>query len=642
MGSGRALAVIAGAVVLAAPVAALAASAPAFEFAATSAVELVPGKSAKLALCNGSSGDVQATVLAEGFAFSRAAGFVRAVLSLPAKPVAIAAGGCATFTVTVPAGALQPGTYPGSLVATSAAGIARRALVVSMTPDGDPAPALADVTLEARHYPFSHHASLIGAASLPLGPYEGNVKAVAVKPGRIAVLENGGHRAFLVAPPNADTLKVENGWAQLPVTIEGASKTGTYTGDVAFGDKKMTVHVATGDPIWLCIAAILLGIAVAGAALLCGQLLWPWITLERWGLNLRFDYQDAVDAYNAALEGANGGARPDLPTLEVAVKKLDDYSRSVGKAFIRYRKRTVLVDPNSDEYKPIQEKLDSTDRDLELIRDPEQLLGKLIALRKALEPFLTSEQLEQAPPAFIAGALTLFDEVKYIAVGDATELAASADAYTELASKWPELEQRLALYERWVTQLKVAEPQGEWDPQLPRALHAAESKVKQARYELYSAGDRTAFDRLRGEQHLDEAYALLSSLGWLYHPGDPAPSVGRELFSADSRLQTLDWTGSLLRAGPRWAVRTAREAAASPEIRAATAGAAKTTVGALSVGLILVLAIGGALATGLTTVYSDTFGSLSDYLTAVGLGGTAGVAAKAIVDGIGGLRRFAP
>jgi hypothetical protein len=63
------------------------------------------------------------------------------------------------------------------------------------------------------------------------------------------------------------------------------------------------------------------------------------------------------------------------------------------------------------------------------------------------------------------------------------------------------------------------------------------------------------------------------------------------------------------------------------------------TVGLAGYALVTVLAVGGAIATGLIAVYSDTFGSLGNYLTAFGIGGAAGVTSKALIDAIANMRR---
>ena len=42
------------------------------------------------------------------------------------------------------------------------------------------------------------------------------------------------------------------------------------------------------------------------------------------------------------------------------------------------------------------------------------------------------------------------------------------------------------------------------------------------------------------------------------------------------------------------------------------------------------------------TLYSDTFGSFGNYLTAFGLGGAAGIASKTILDGFSSVRKLEP
>jgi hypothetical protein len=141
---------------------------------------------------------------------------------------------------------------------------------------------------------------------------------------------------------------------------------------------------------------------------------------------------------------------------------------------------------------------------------------------------------------------------------------------------------------------------------------------------------------------LDEAEVALTELAPLLMPergrgvGEGLPELGVTML-LPSRTSFRTYANEL--AFPRLAIAVYKRLAESPRVEDAAVKLAYGTLGLAGYFLIVLLALAGALATTLPTVFSPTFGSVSDYLTALGIGSAAGVASKAVLDGVANMRR---
>ena len=586
-----------------------------FDFGGTGALTVAPGTPTTTELCNGTGSAVTARLSTEGFS-----GATAPVLTEPAAT--IPAGSCSAIKVSVPAGVLPAGAHDVTLVAVSSAGVARRAVTISAG-SGALAGAVTEITLAARHYPFAQHAGLIGGQSIPLGPYAKGTEVVPPT-GTVAILQNGSHRAYLVVnvPTGTKTLTLDHGFANLPVALSGATTTGTYKGVVTLGTSTVNLSVAVGDPLWLCALAIVAGIFVAVAAALLSQRWFPGWRLRRFGRALTAELNKAVAAYTSAR-----GPRSHLPELWISKKRVKAYAARVDAAYARYKKQTVLIDPDSAEYKAVRKLVDDADDDAAFLGAKNGLVDALRKLKRALDRF---KPPANERPRFVDAAKKLLEE-KAVGPGDATTLAASAAAYTALLEQWPKLRQALADYQAWLDELTKRLPKGDALLRPPTAI------LDQIAYELVAADSVEAFQHAAVQADLDRAYQELSELGWIYHP--PARGAAQYYAFAHAVGQPVDQPA--VQAAPPLLDHVHPEVS-SAKLHSALEEVTGRLARPASYGVVSLLAVATALSVGLPTLYSDTFGSFGNYLTAFGLGGAAGIASKTILDGFSSVRKLEP
>jgi hypothetical protein len=598
------------ALVLLLPAAARADNPPAFAFSATTPLALSAGDSASVRVCNGTARPLTVTFVVEGLKGFRAE---------PDELPALASGTCKGIHVIAPAsiGADSEGT----IVATSDAGVIRRSVASSNANASKPA--TTSLTLRAEHYVGSKHAHLVGSAALPLGPYSASVAPTVVGPsGVLGVLQQGGHRAYLKVPDGAKRTD-DHGFVNVPLDIDGASSTGKYTGQLSIGNKQVSVTVNVGDPWWLCALAILLGLGFAAFTTVFTQRWWGRWQAMRTADAIPESLVAAIDAYNA---GAGG-----RPHLQPDPDGASDYVAKVKEAYGHAMRRRLLPDPASDGYKAYLKLVDDVQDDAAFIREPnglavalEKLDSKLDSLRRSI--------LGAKPHRLMAAASSVLSNP--LAPGEGVGRAALAEKYSALLGAWPRL---------W----RVADEYWTWFEELRRRcvsplLLSAGATLVEVRADLLHARTADAIDvgdldaKLRLVHHRlwevavgPAAEGAIQTLGW----PRPAPSV----------LSVQGLPAVSLRASPTFVPGLPPIAWPSIEHAAAriahvareTGDRAATPV---AYTLVIVLAVAGALSTGLLAVYSSTFGSVTDYVTAVGLGGTAVVAAKAVLDAVGGLK----
>jgi hypothetical protein len=601
-----------------------------FDFGGTGTLKVVPGTPTSTELCNGTGATVTAQLSTEGFASLFAQGATAPALTDPTAT--IPAGSCSEIKVSVPAGVLPARSYDGTLVAASSAGVARRAVTIAAAA-GALAGAVTDITLAARHYPFWQHASLIGGQSIPLGPYAAGTVVVPPR-GILAILQSGSHRAYLVVnvPKGTKTLKVRRGFASLPVALSGAVKTGTYKGVVTLGGSNVNVSVAVGDPILFCAVAIAAGILFAVLAALLAQRWFPGWRLRSFRKRLAGKLSTAVSAYTNAR-----GPRSQLPELWIAKKRVKAYAAAIDKAYARYKKQTVLLDPNSDEYKAVCKLVDAANDDAVLLGAKDGLVDSLRKLKRALDRF---KPPANERPRFVDAAKKLLDE-RALGPGDATTLAASAAAYTALLEQWPALRQSLTEYRGWLDEVTKRIPKGD-----EALLRPAAAILDQIAFELVASDSVEAFDHAGVQAELDRAYQELSQLGWVYHP--PALSAKDKAAPAANAIAYVfhmpspALSSSAAAAPPPAHLFDHAHRAVASKAHSALDDVTGHVARPASYLVVSLLAIATALSAGLPTLYSDTFGSFGNYLTAFGLGGAAGIASKTILDGFASVRKLEP
>jgi hypothetical protein len=613
------------------------------------AITVTPGQRVAIGFCNTGETDRAARVVFTDFALLRNAKPVATADYITAKPApaTVSPGTCGTLEVGVGKG-LDPGAYRGEIVLAGQGQLVRRPVIISVpiaATSQPPTPALTPVSLSARRAalqwtpPFVRRRTsyLLGDATIPFGPYTPRATLDGVRAGKVlAIVQNGASRARLVAtgPGVVDSA----GFLSVPVRLDGGGHAGTYKGVIALGTgagaTKLDVTVQVGDSIGLAIAAIVIAALLTAFVILVTQRFWPSARMRwfRWRLPQR--YTRARKKLVEQLKGA-GIEAPQIDEASVR-----EYALQIKHAYKRSLSQAKDADAEGAGFAAVRDLLRAAIDDVTAIRSPAGLAQALKDLRQARQ----ANRREDAP-AFDESAMRLLVGGP-LKVGDAVKRSADARTFATMFVSFDAFVERLKRYEGWVgaIQERVAmglaavEQEGVLDWRILRrdfsALWAAAAKNTELGHVLRDSKDVEAFANGVFEKQLDsveQGLAQFGDLAWA-----PEPPVENARFGGMVFLEAkFDRLGEFA-AG---ALSKARQVISSGPVAGAGAAFGFASIGLAAVLLTILLALGTAIATGLSTTYGDAFGSLKDYLTIIGLGGASTTAAKALVDGISNLKK---
>jgi hypothetical protein len=606
-------------------------------FATTTPITLEPGATTTALVCRGAGGRPKASVTVDGLPDGALVidGSTAPSVNVPIKPST-----CTRLQLQA-ASSAAPGT--GTLAIATDRGVARRTIaIVKRSPTAAPVAPLGELTLKANHHgPFARGSDLV-QGEIPFGPYapatELTPDALPAPANTVAVLQSGSDLAYLVKSGGPKPADAEHGLAALLVDLDGANSTGTYKGTITYvkddgTNGTIAVSVLVGDSIWWCILAVVVGVLLSLLVPLISQRLWPETSMLLTRERLPRKYRAAVATFNE-LAGDRAGI-PQLTSGDIGA-----FVESLKAANRAYYRSHFLVDYDADDYKKVQDLLDQKDEELAYLRDKSGLVADLATLRDAIAGF---EGAGREEPRLLAAARTRL-QPQTIAAGAATQLGVDARAFSAALASWPALYDRLVADEALADELRARLPREGlwWSEHLDERLASAQGSLTRARGGLLLAETPDALSAAGVPGLLDEAEVALTELAPLLMPergrgvGEGLPELGVTML-LPSRTSFRTYANEL--AFPRLAIAVYKRLAESPRVEDAAVKLAYGTLGLAGYFLIVLLALAGALATTLPTVFSPTFGSVSDYLTALGIGSAAGVASKAVLDGVANMRR---
>jgi hypothetical protein len=479
-----------------------------------------------------------------------------------------------------------------------------------------PAAAVDEVNLHAtRNFLTDDSIGFADEATLPLDAAP-RPRLQVPEPGTlIGVLQSGTARASVYV---AGKLKNDEGRRALPIRLDGPGVVGTYSGsvDLATGEGDplpVKLKVDTSDSTWWAIAAIALGLLIAGIAL--------WLrdhTVPKSQLQGRRD--DLLDRYRRKRSKfAADFANRVFKKYEIDEPNIKAYQEKVRQSIERYSDDHLLFDRSGDDFKKLVRMLQDAEADADLIGDG---FGQALDRLEAIVVEFRAEHPDSVP-AFVERAAARLAGGK-LPVGGAAELVKEVEAYLKLTDDWKEMAKTVKRLEGWVELLE----QAGLDAPARAQLERAQLRIREARLELLHATDAKGLEAAGTARDLARAYDELVALGARYGVWEPPEeeSQARDLNVRTQRfhVRAPDELGELIEGGR------------APEL----VGLAIEVLGKVGRGFaevgIVALAILTAIFVALPTVVSDnTFGTWRDYLAALGLGGTAVVAAKAIFDLVG-------
>ncbi len=473
----------------------------------------------------------------------------------------------------------------------------------------------------------------------------------------------GDGHATVVAAENFNGRVKSGGVHPLAVHVDGLEGVGTYTGTLTIDGVDTDVELFVSDALLWPFVFLLLGVALAGAALFLAKRLVPNSRLKRRCHDLKQRYKDALENFqdnnllnrrkNALIEQGMSLKEADLTidnlrTCGVCDTSVQEYQERFDQLLTDYRKENYFFDTGAEDYEQLLTTLESAESDSRHLGNPEGLGKSLQDLALALYRFekYLREDLELHPtlrPALVKPAAAKLKGGP-LKVRAAKEISEQAKVYTGLIADWRKSVKQIIRYYRWAALLEAIfkdmnpKPEDDW-----KALQSATGRIVEALNELLDAEDAAALKELGAAEDLKEAYKTLATLGGKYcvwqAPVEPGTEVG--VFRGATRIfvQSPD--------SPNWAAHCLRPQSdpASPQSIAALAASLPfespsprpprvnvrrptpiaTTV--LSIGLALVIALAVAFA----AIYPATgaaFGTSKDYLAAITAGATGGTLSR--------------
>lgn len=465
--------------------------------------------------CNGGRTPAELDVRLSGFKFKHTdsqseetTGYGPGKVLKVTAPERINPGRCSHLEVELvsPAPAVDPGEYPGTVVAAAVGlGVVRQQLTVAgpgtVTKPAPVAGAVDAQQLEAEN-DFPTRDLGLESPDLLLDPGK--------DPDALTLGEDCGKRkggwtkecSFIgnlykgddvIAVHIAGPIETgQEGVAKLPIRIEGSGAVGDYEGvldPAGNGAEKeeVTVKLSLTDSVCWAILALLLGAVLASFVKL-----WA----GRWRLDWKLkDRAKSLPArYATACAGADVGLNAE---------KVDEYKEEVLEAVRRYRRSTLILDVASEAYKEIDGSLAVAEEDLRLLEDGgfgTARLGFEAGVAK-VEDVLNDHRLRHVPE-LLTRARALLEDLEF-GVADATAWTKQAKELGAALDAWLSLARRILADEALLLEIAVSEGR---DPDLRQLIVL----VKALREELFGAVGATDLERLRASGRFEDLHSRIA------------------------------------------------------------------------------------------------------------------------------------
>jgi hypothetical protein len=584
----------------------------------------------------------------------------RVVLTVTPPPRPLAPGACRPVKIRLQTGAtLDAGTYAGTLVVTSTAGVVRLPLTLS-GPSGAVGvePALgpgSTIELRAmRDGPWSGDAHLegdgivyvrvTGPGASPQLPKAGQLMGSVLKGedlGQVYRAEEQPTRD----PADHDLWKV-------PVRVKRLNHVGEYrgkldlTGSGAGAGASVTVTVS--DTAWCAVAAVALGALLAFLAQLW---LRNWRVALRWRRRLRrlrAAYRD-VPPIRFGPPGAIRHVKG--PTSSSTRAYADKLNATVREGTSWY----AFFDTQSDVYRGVVSSLSDAERDAACLasRLSDGLRSSLEGLAHQVDAVLCRMRqmtpADDVPEGIVRAGKLL--NVEQLEVGGATKLADAARRQTALLGHWLELYERVLGLELLEGAVAASLPEksngskaatvGLW--LRDRAtLMRARADLNQAERDLFAAKDANELQHSGVEARLDRADDALELLverrkvrleaqAPCRHTArlvPPLPICAEDASGGQSAADTPNNLVDLLNAPDGAEVQAAQPPRLVDQLR--SLGDLLVLAFSFAVGVVLVLGL---------VFYGKTFGSTEDYFTAIATGATSQLLLSPVLERLDQMRQ---
>jgi hypothetical protein len=617
----------------------------------------------RVMVCNGGRTPATLDVRLAGFTFSHTDPKSEAVSKYQPRqvltvtaPAKVDAGRCGYLKLALssPPLVIDPGTYPGTIVATAVGlGVVRQELTIT-GPGKVAAPAAVAAVADPQQLE-AKNSFPGGELDLESPDLLLSLPADSVTPTLGAECEkhlSGGWSAKCTSIGNLykgdDVIEVflagpisrEDDLARLPIRIEGSGEVGDYEGvldPAGNGEEAEAVKAKLNltDSIWWAVLALLIGTAIALLVQLwTGR--WRPKRLLQWRKRQLVDsFVEAVEALNARKVNCRDGQVFQVILDEHAVEA---YAKEVETAIKSYSWSTLLFNTESDAYKQIESSLTSAEDDSKLLAAESGLQKSFVALGAAVdktEALLVNYHLVARVPELLTRARALLAETTF-SVGDASARAKSATAMAASLKSWQKLAERVLGDEAWLFALARAAASGEPKPiedgDRP-VLSDLAVRLRAIHEELFEAGGDEDLERLRVSVRIETVHGQLAYLAAKYGVYKPAKRPEQLL-----RMGLLDPVEAAFDGVFEFGEVQADDLRADVgEVKSQPASPVQLPNRRLRLfffdGLVLALAAVGAIFSGLALFYfGKTFGSWQDYATVVVVGAAAQTVVKSILD----------
>ena len=428
------------------------------------------------------------------------------------------------------------------------------------------------------------------------------------------------------APTTPSHLELEllpppQGVLDLPVTIQGIKRVGTYSGTLTLANSTIPLKIRVTDGPFFPIIAIASGV-------LLGFLIPSWVGRYRHQTILKARIEEVAEDYNrGSTKFREKYEKTDYPwrfyNLSPEVVKI--FLSDVNAELRTYARHNWLFNTSSDEFKKLDQRLDSAASDARVLGEVEG---------DGLGPSLAGLQATwmSAPPADDSHLSTLDGKAHDLLtgrlqgfglkVGDAHKLKAQADMYAQALKKWRELNLLLRRYEDWsLAILNVVK-----DSRDVRTARHTRAKILALRRQFNQSPDLASLEALGSSDmwtRIYEQLAYLSQAVGVPEPGEKRGAVQRQLSAMVETFmlahqgrgrrasRILGWLRGGLRTHWVWL--------------------GDVGVAALSLAIAILAALN-------QYYFGKTFGTLTDYLTVFLLGTGIQLTARSLVDLITQLR----
>lgn len=425
----------------------------------------------------------------------------------------------------------------------------------------------------------------------------------------------------LQSPLEPELVPPPGGVLDLPVTIEGIKRVGTYSGHLTVANSTIPLKIRVTDGPIFPFLAIVFGVGV-------GFLIPTWVGRYRHREIFRARMKKVEADYNdASANFEQQYGQTDYPwrSYNLPPEIVKGFLSEVKSELNAYARQNWLFNTSSEEYKKLSQRLDSAAADAQVLGavEGEGFGPSLERLRDIWQAGPLADDshlstLDSKARDLLTGRLQGF----VLKVGDAQKLKAQAAMYAQALKRWRELNELLRRFEEWSLAILNAVK----DSKDVSAARHTQARIRVLKRQLKQAPDLASLEALGSSDlwtRIYEQLAYLSQVAAVPEPSEERGTTERQLpefpetFVAGTQgrkpraSQVIGWLWEKIRS--RW-------------VRLGDIGVACLSL------LIAILAAMNQY------YFGKTFGTLTDYVTVSLLGSGIQLTTRTLVDVVAQLR----